>query len=93
MPNEVGHFDICKRMAKENMDISLAPLGNITDLRKVKAGTNITIGVAGDLVAAIGLHHKYGGGLLLCNAEQYFAVKAQLESERAAGKREVKADA
>lgn len=78
--SKIGHFDICKQMAIENLDIQMAPLDNVTDLRKVKAGTNVTIGVGGDMVAAIGLEHKYVGGLLLINREQYFAMKAKLEA-------------
>jgi hypothetical protein len=78
--SRVGHFDICKAMSLEDQDISIAPLDNITNLRKVKAGTQITIGVAGDKVAAIALENKYVGGLLLINREQYFATKARLEA-------------
>ena len=77
----IGHFDICKAMALAELDIQLAPLSQVTDLRKVKAGTNVTIGVAGDMVAAIALENKYIGGLLLINREQYYAMKTQLESE------------
>lgn len=82
---KVGHFDICKAMSQRGMDIQIAPLENVTNLRKVKAGTQVTIGVAGDMVAAIGLEGNYVGGLLLCNREQYFALKAILESEDLVG--------
>jgi len=80
--SKVGHFDICKVMAAENLDIQIAPLENVTNLRKVKAGTQVTIGVGGDVVAAIGLENKYVGGLLLCNREQYFAIKERLEAQK-----------
>lgn len=82
--SKIGHFDICKAMALGNMNIVMAPLDNVTDIRKVKAGTNVTIGIAGDYVAAIGLQNKYVGGLLLCDREQYFSTKAQLECEQGA---------
>lgn len=79
MSKQIGHFDICKEMAIRNMEIEVAPLDNISNLRKVKAGTQVTIGVAGDKVAAIGLEQRYIGGLMLINREQYFAIKAELE--------------
>lgn len=79
--NKVGHFDICKVMCERDMDIKVAPLDNVTNLRKVKGGTQVTIGVAGDEVAAIGLENRYVGGLLLINREQYFSIKKELESE------------
>ncbi len=78
---KVWHFDICKEMAIRNMEIEIAPLDNVTNLRKVKAGTQVTIGVAGDKVAAIGLENRYIGGLMLINREQYFAIKHELETE------------
>ena len=85
MSEKIGHFDICKAMSNEGLDIQIAPLDNVTNLRKVKAGTQVTIGVAGDVVAAIGLEGKYVGGLLLCNREQYFATKERLERKAAEG--------
>ncbi len=80
MSERVGHFDICKAMTAEDLDIRIAPLDNVISLHKVKAGTQVTIGVAGDVVAAIGIENKFVGGLLLCDREQYFATKQALES-------------
>jgi hypothetical protein len=74
----VSMFDILKTMSEENQDVRLAPLGNISYLRKVRAGTNITIGVAGDVVAAIGIHGRFVGGLILADKEQYRATEARL---------------
>lgn len=78
--SKVGHFDICKAMTEENLDIRISPLDNVINLRKVKAGTQVTIGVDGDVVAAIGIEDKFVGGLLLIDREQYFATKQRLES-------------
>lgn len=78
---KVGHFDICNAMSLANMDISVSPLKNITYLKKTKHGTEVTIGVAGDLVAAIGLQNKFVGGLMLIDREQYFQTKERLELE------------
>ena len=81
---EVGHFDICREMARTRKDIRMSLLENVTDLRYSKRtkGTLVTIGIDGNLVAAIGLEHKFIGGLLICDKEQYMAVKRELE-ERA----------
>jgi hypothetical protein len=78
--SKVGHFDICKEMAARGMDIRMSLLENITDLRYSKRtkGTTVTIGVDGNLVAAIGLERKFVGGLLLCDKEQYFALEKEL---------------
>ena len=76
----IGHFDICKVMANRNMDIRLSTLDNITNMRTTHKGkdTNVTIGVYGNVISEI-MAGKLIGGLLLCNKEQYFAVKAELE--------------
>lgn len=81
---KIGTFDVCKAMALENQDIRMVPLSNVTDLRKVKAGTNVTIGVQGDLVAAIGLEGRFVGGLLLADRAQFIATEARLKAEAAA---------
>jgi hypothetical protein len=78
--SEVSHFEICKAMADADLGIQIAPLENITDLRKVRAGTKVTIGVPGDVVAAIGIERRYVGGLLLIDREQYAATKKKMEA-------------
>jgi hypothetical protein len=80
-----GHFEICREMAKRGMDIRMSLLENVTNVRYSKRtkGTAVTIGVDGNLVAAIGLDNKFVGGLLLCDREQYFAVAAELEKQDA----------
>jgi hypothetical protein len=78
---KVNNFDVLKRMGERSLNIQLSPLDNITNLKKVKAGTQVTIGVAGDVVAALGLEHKFVGGLILADKEQFNAVKAEMEKE------------
>ena len=80
MSYNVGHFDICKEMARRGMDIRMSLLENVTNLRYSKhtKGTTISIGIDGNLVADIGLKNKFVGGLLLCDREQYFAVQEEL---------------
>lgn len=77
---KVNNFDVLKRMGEENLDVRLAPLDNITNLRKVNAGTQITIGVAGDLVAAIGIEGKFVGGLILADKKQFEAIRLKMEA-------------
>jgi hypothetical protein len=74
----VNNFDVMKEMGARNGGIQLAPLSNIVSVRKVKAGTQVTIGVGGDLVASIGFG-KFCGGLILCDKEEFEALKAEME--------------
>lgn len=84
----IGHFDICKEMAKRSMDIRLSPLDNIANMKLVnkKRDTEITIGIEGDMLNPI-FRGKYVGGLLLCNKEQYFQLKEELERGSQGGSR------
>lgn len=76
----VNSFDVMKRMGERSGKIQLAPLSNITNLQKVKAGTKITIGVEGDVVADIGLHGKFVGGLILADKEEFRATEREMQS-------------
>lgn len=75
----INHFDVLREMGKRNLDVRLAPLDNITNLKKVRAGTQVTIGVAGDVVAAIGIEGRFVGGLILADKTQFEALKAEME--------------
>ncbi len=77
---KISSFDVMKVMSQRNMDIRLSTLDNITEVRKVKAGTKITIGFYGDVVGAIA-NNKFCGGLLLCDKEQFEAVRKELEAK------------
>jgi hypothetical protein len=83
MKREISNFLVMDAMAEANKDIRLAPLSNITNLQKTKHGTLITIGAEGDLVAAIGVHNRFLGGLLLADREQFKEMKAHLTAARA----------
>ena len=74
-------FDICKEMAKRGLDIRMSMLENVTNVSYSKRckGTDVTIGVDGNLVAAIGLDNQFVGGLLLCDRKQYFEIAKELE--------------
>ena len=74
----VNNFDVMKAMGEANRDIRLAPLSNIVHLRKVRAGTQITIGFEGDVVGAI-LAERFVGGLILADKAQFEETKRELE--------------
>jgi len=78
----VNNFDVMKAMSAANKDIRLAPLSNVTKLQKTKAGTLITIGAEGDLVAAIGVEGRFVGGLILADKAQFDETKRALEEQQ-----------
>ena len=78
-PREAKTFDVLSEMCDRNLDIRLSPLENVVHLRKVKAGTQVTIGVSGDVVGPIATG-KLVGFLLLYDAEQYKAAKTALQA-------------
>lgn len=79
---KINNFDVLKRMGETCGDkLQLAPLGNIVNLRKVKAGTEVTIGVAGDVVAALGIEQRFVGGLILADKATFDALKVEMQRE------------
>jgi hypothetical protein len=74
----VNNFDVLKEMGVRDMKVGLSPLDNIVNLKKVKQGTQVTIGVAGDLVAALGIEHKFVGGLILADKDEFNAVRSEM---------------
>jgi hypothetical protein len=79
----VSNFDVLKRMGDEDKDIRMATAEHILRMQKVKAGTQITFGVQGDVIGEI--HNRMlGGCFLLFNWEQFKEVRARMESEIAA---------
>lgn len=73
----VNNFDVLKRMGELNRKIQLAPLGNIVNVRKVKAGTQVTIGVGGDVVGSIAAG-DFVGGLILADKSEFEATRDEL---------------
>jgi hypothetical protein len=67
---------------RDDKALKLAPMSNIMQARKVKAGTKVTIGVEGNVVAQI-LTRQFVGGLILCDRSRYEEVKAEMEAELA----------
>ncbi len=74
-------FDVFSRMVEtDDKALNLAPLQNIKNARKVKAGTLITIGIGGDFVGKI-LEGNIVGGFILVDKTRYFELKAKMEQE------------
>jgi len=74
-----NNFDVLREMARRNLDVRLAPLDNIIRARSVKAGTQVTVGVAGDVIAGL-MNDRFVGGFLLADKAQFDQVKAEIEA-------------
>lgn len=77
---KANHFDVLKVMSARDLEIMFGP--DILRINKVKAGTQVTVGIAGDLVARIA-DGELHGGLMLWNVAQFKAIKAELEAREA----------
>lgn len=76
----VSNFDVLKKMSADNLDIRIAPIGNVLNMKAVKAGTQITIGVQGNMIGAI-LSGELIGCLMLYDKKQFDETKALLSEE------------
>jgi hypothetical protein len=77
---EVSAFEVFLRMAETNdKALRLAPLANILNMKVVKAGTQVTIGVEGNVLARI-MSGEFCGGLLLCETKRFDELKAEMEN-------------
>jgi len=77
--SEVGAFEVFARMAElDDKALKLAPLANILSVKTVKARTQVTIGVGGNILAGI-LNEEFCGGLLLCEKKRFDELKAEME--------------
>lgn len=73
----MGNFEIMAQMSREDKEILLAPLSNITSARSGKDGYGrIEIAVPNEVVQKMLLSNGYYvGGLILANAEQYEEIR------------------
>lgn len=83
MSDKVNGFDILKRMSTENLDIRSCSADNITEMKKVSAGTKVTFGVPGDVIGGIYLG-DLSACLIIFNSKQFADTKLTMESEREA---------
>jgi hypothetical protein len=78
----ISAFEVFARMqATDDQALKLAPLSNVLGVRMVRAGTRVTIGVAGNVIHQI-LNDEFLGGLLLVDRKRFEEVKSQMERER-----------
>jgi len=71
-------FDVLDRMASDDKDIRVGT--DVLSAKRVKAGTQVTMGIAGDAVSGL-LSQKYVYWLLIFDKEQYDETRAVMESE------------
>lgn len=77
----VNGFDVLKKMSADNKKIMLATADNILRMSKVKAGTQITIGVSGDVLNQI-YRGEMNCSFILFDSQQFKETKAELEAEK-----------
>ncbi len=81
MPKSVSALAVFTRMVeKDDHTFKLAPLSNIIGARKVKQGTQVTIGVGADICTQI-MANSLVGGFIFCDRQRFNEVKAQMEAE------------
>lgn len=78
-PKPVDNFEVMAEMCRRGLKIYMAPLSNIAEMQKVKAGAQITIGVEEHIMWGLN-DSKFCGGFLLADKEQFDALKKELES-------------
>lgn len=82
--SQVNAFDVFSEMVRsDNKALKMAPLSNIlrANYGQRVRGTQVTIGVDGNIIGDI-LHGKYVGGLILVDKEEFDKVKRVLESAK-----------
>ena len=78
MSAQVNNFDVLKRMSVENADIRLGV--DVLNTKAVKAGTEVTIGIGGNVVTPI-FFGELRACLLIYNKKQFDETKAKMEQE------------
>ena len=74
----VNNFDVLKRMSAENKDIRLGT--DLLNMKAVKAGSQITMGVPGNVLGAL-MFGELRACLVLFNVKQFDEVKSAMESD------------
>jgi len=75
---EINSFDVLKRMAKENKDIRMGT--DLVNMKAVKAGSQITMGIAGNVLAAL-MFGELNACLILYNKKQFIETTAKMSQE------------
>ncbi len=64
-------FDILKEMAEKNLDINLAPTGNIIEVKIEGSNGKVVIGVPREMAQRLIDEEDFYGGLILANKKQF----------------------
>jgi hypothetical protein len=72
---EVNNFDVLKQMCIQNLDIRLGV--DVLSLKRVKAGTQVLMGVGGDVVGPMFVG-ELTACLIIYNKKQFDETKASL---------------
>jgi hypothetical protein len=75
---EVNNFDVLKRMAAENKDIRMGT--DLLNMRAVKAGSQITMGIAGNVLAEL-MFGELKACLILYSKNQFEELKSEMSLE------------
>jgi hypothetical protein len=74
----VNNFDVLKRMASENKDIRMG--AEVLNMKAVKAGSQITMGIAGNVLADL-MFGKLKACLILFDTKQFDELKDLMEKD------------
>ncbi len=78
MPHSVNNFDVLKRMSADNKDIRMST--DILNMKAVKAGSQITIGIAGNVLDKV-MFGELKAYLILFDKKQFNETKDRMEAE------------
>ena len=82
MVKKVSMIDVLKRMADEDDEaLMLFPLSNLVRAKKVRAGTDVTIGVGPEVSIFNIMNGKYIGSLFLIDKEKALEWQKKMEGE------------
>lgn len=74
---ERNSFDVLKEMSEKNMDIMVAPMGNVISVDVKGHNGEIKIGVPADVAMRFAKGDRFAGGLILANADQFEELSKQ----------------
>jgi len=75
---EINNFDVLKQMSKQGMDIRMGT--DLLNMKAVKAGSQITMGIAGNVLAAL-MFGELNACLILFNRKQFDETKSEMSQE------------
>jgi len=76
---KVSAFDVLKEMSERDLDLNLAPMGNLIGVNKVKGGFEVKIGVPDNIGFRLLNNEQFNGGLILANSEEFRTIEKELQ--------------